>query len=173
MLKQTHSDDVHKIEGGRGYAGEGDALVTDRPGVLIGVRTADCVPILMVDAEHLAVAAVHAGWRGTSANIVRKAIARMSAEYGSRSCATARGHRTGDWRVLLRGRTRGDREGPRVGLPGSPRAARRTSISRKLTGCNCWLPAYLLRTSISELPVQNAVRPSYTPTAAMAPRRAE
>ncbi len=37
----------------------------------------------MVDAEHLAVAAVHAGWRGTSANIVRKAIARMSAEYGS------------------------------------------------------------------------------------------
>ena len=83
MLKQTHSDDVHKIEGGRGYAGEGDALVTDRPGVLIGVRTADCVPILMVDAEHLAVAAVHAGWRGTSANIVRKAIARMSAEYGS------------------------------------------------------------------------------------------
>ncbi len=83
MLKQVHSDRVERVDGGRGYLGEGDAMVTDRPGLLIGVRTADCVPILIADPEHHAVAAVHAGWRGTAEQIAAKAISRLTHEYGS------------------------------------------------------------------------------------------
>ena len=84
MLKQIHSDQIVRIEGGRGYLGEGDALVTDRPGVLIGIRTADCVPILIADPDNHAVAAVHAGWRGTLDRIATKAVERLAAEYGSK-----------------------------------------------------------------------------------------
>jgi hypothetical protein len=59
-----------------------DALVSDLPGILIGVKTADCVPVLIGDPEKSAFAAVHAGWRGTSKSIVRKAIEKMRF-YGS------------------------------------------------------------------------------------------
>jgi YfiH family protein len=81
-LKQIHSKMVLPAEG-PGLAGEGDALVTDRPGLLIGVKTADCVPILLADSRTRAVAAVHAGWRGTSASIAGAALASMSARYGT------------------------------------------------------------------------------------------
>ena len=60
-----------------------DALVTDVPGVAIGIRTADCIPVLLYDPVHRAVAAVHAGWRGTLARILRKVIFRMGQEYGT------------------------------------------------------------------------------------------
>jgi YfiH family protein len=60
-----------------------DALVTDQPGVMVAVRTADCVPILMYDPKRKVVAAVHAGWRGTVAGIVRKTIALMESRFGS------------------------------------------------------------------------------------------
>ena len=60
-----------------------DALVTNTPNVLLTVKTADCVPILIADPKTRAVAAVHAGWRGTSASIVKYAIARMECEYGA------------------------------------------------------------------------------------------
>ena len=60
-----------------------DALVTNIPGVAIGVRTADCIPVLLYDPVHRAVAAVHAGWRGTLARILRKVIFRMGQEYGT------------------------------------------------------------------------------------------
>jgi YfiH family protein len=83
MLKQIHSDSVVRIDGGRGYAGEGDALITDRPGVLVGIRTADCVPILLADPGKQVVAAVHAGWRGSAARIVEKTVAALAREYGS------------------------------------------------------------------------------------------
>jgi YfiH family protein len=63
---------------------DADALITNTPGVIIGVKTADCVPVLLADPVHRAVAAVHAGWRGTAASIVQAAIRRMSQEYGTR-----------------------------------------------------------------------------------------
>jgi YfiH family protein len=63
---------------------EGDGLITDVPGVLLGVGTADCVPVLVVDVEKRVVAAFHAGWRGTVARIVERGVAMMGAEYGSR-----------------------------------------------------------------------------------------
>jgi YfiH family protein len=64
-----------------GCLGEGDALVTRRPGLAVSVRTADCFPILLVDQEHRAIAAVHAGWRGTADEIVRRTIDTMRAQF--------------------------------------------------------------------------------------------
>jgi hypothetical protein len=63
---------------------EGDGLVTNLAGVMLGVGTADCVPVLVVDVEKRAVGAFHAGWRGTAAGIVGEGIEAMRREYGSR-----------------------------------------------------------------------------------------
>lgn len=81
-LKQIHSSTV-LLGQGAGCVGEGDALVTSVAGLPVSVRTADCFPILLADPETRAVAAVHAGWRGTAARIVQSAIARMKAEFGT------------------------------------------------------------------------------------------
>lgn len=62
-----------------------DALATNLARVFVGVKTADCVPILLADPHTGACAAVHAGWRGTSNSIVAVALARMSEEYGTRA----------------------------------------------------------------------------------------
>lgn len=61
-----------------------DALITDRRGVAIGVRTADCIPVLLYDPVNSVVAAVHSGWRGTLGRISQKTISRMQAEFGTR-----------------------------------------------------------------------------------------
>ena len=60
-----------------------DALMTDLCGVCIGVSTADCIPLLLYDEAHHAICAIHAGWRGTVARIVEKAIAEMKTAYGT------------------------------------------------------------------------------------------
>ncbi len=60
-----------------------DALISDLEGVLVGVKTADCVPVLIGDPETGSFAAVHAGWRGTADSIVRKAVDSMRMQYGS------------------------------------------------------------------------------------------
>jgi YfiH family protein len=62
---------------------EGDALVTNLIRQSIGVRTADCVPILLLDARSRAVAALHAGWRGTAAEIVHCTLAKLTEDYGT------------------------------------------------------------------------------------------
>jgi polyphenol oxidase len=61
-----------------------DAIVSDVRGLMVGVKTADCVPVLIGDPGSGAFAAVHAGWRGTSASIVAKAIGKMVDLYGGR-----------------------------------------------------------------------------------------
>jgi len=86
-LKQTHSDKIVVADDRKGCLEQGDALITSEPGNLIGVRTADCVPVLIADPEHRTVAVIHAGWRGTSAEIVAKAVAKLTSEFGSRPAA--------------------------------------------------------------------------------------
>ena len=63
---------------------KGDGLMTDQPGLLLGVQTADCIPVLVADRKRRAVAAFHAGWRGTVKRIVEAGIGRMRLEFGSR-----------------------------------------------------------------------------------------
>lgn len=58
-----------------------DAVMTNIPGICIGVSTADCIPVLLYDEEHHATAAIHAGWRGTQARIVHKAVQEMRMAY--------------------------------------------------------------------------------------------
>lgn len=82
-VKQIHSSDCVAAEGRRGVLGQGDALVEITPGSAVAIRTADCLPILLVDTRHRAVAAVHAGWRGTVAQIVSHAIAEMHQHFGT------------------------------------------------------------------------------------------
>jgi YfiH family protein len=76
--KQIHSDFILIADGESGCIGQGDALVRSAAGHLIGVRTADCVPILMADSTSSIVAAVHAGWRGSAADIAGKTVRRLS-----------------------------------------------------------------------------------------------
>jgi YfiH family protein len=83
-LKQIHSAVVVEAEGHPGDRfAEGDALITGEPGCIVGVRTADCVPILIADSRTRAVAAVHAGWRGCAAGILGVAVRRMADRFGS------------------------------------------------------------------------------------------
>ena len=82
-LRQTHSDTVLLAERA-GCIGEGDALITNRPGITLGIRTADCLPILMADPSNRAIAAIHAGWRGALLGIVPKTVMAMQEQFGSR-----------------------------------------------------------------------------------------
>ncbi len=63
---------------------EGDGLMTDVPGVLLGIQTADCVPVLIADTKRQVVAGFHAGWRGTAQAIVEQGVGMMATTYGSR-----------------------------------------------------------------------------------------
>ena len=83
-LRQIHSGVVANAQNLRDREREGDALVTDEVNRSIGVRTADCVPILLLDSGHRAVAAVHAGWRGGAAGIVAHAVQRLMEKFGAR-----------------------------------------------------------------------------------------
>jgi YfiH family protein len=82
-LKQIHSAVALVADRSEGCVGEGDALLTRQPGVTVSVRTADCLPVLLVDMHHQVVAAVHAGWRGTADGVVAETIRRMRVEYGT------------------------------------------------------------------------------------------
>jgi YfiH family protein len=83
-LKQVHSGTVRDMNdtSAANKALEGDAAVTRLRGVLIGVQTADCVPILVADAQARAVAAIHAGWRGTAARIAGSTVERLWSDSG-------------------------------------------------------------------------------------------
>jgi YfiH family protein len=82
-LQQIHSAACVPADGRRGMLGQGDALLEDAPGSVVAVKTADCIPILLVDERVRAVAAVHAGWRGTVAEIARKAVDAMRERFGT------------------------------------------------------------------------------------------
>ncbi len=80
-LHQVHGRAVIRAEAA-GHLGDGDALMTAKPGIWLEIRTADCVPLLIADPVRRVVAAVHAGWRGTEAAIAAEAVRAMGAEWG-------------------------------------------------------------------------------------------
>jgi YfiH family protein len=85
-VKQIHSN-LCLLAGGRaGVIGEGDSLLENTAGSVVGIKTADCVPILLFDVRQRAVAAVHAGWRGTAAEIAKRAIEAMRREFHTEPC---------------------------------------------------------------------------------------
>lgn len=63
--------------------GDGDGLVTDATGYGLGIQTADCFPIFLVDPKRRAIANLHAGWRGTHSRIVERGVEAMRSTYGS------------------------------------------------------------------------------------------
>lgn len=82
-LRQIHSDLVRVFSAPAEPALKGDAAVSNRAGLFLGIQTADCVPILLADPRRRVVAAVHAGWRGTLARIAEKTLGRMRLEFGT------------------------------------------------------------------------------------------
>lgn len=91
---QVHGDTIKTVASAsdvRNSEERADALVSDLQSVLVGVKTADCVPVLIGDTKTGAFAAVHAGWRGAVASIVAKTVKEMSRVFGSNasdlSCA--------------------------------------------------------------------------------------
>jgi len=84
-LRQIHSSLVRRVTADDiSTSLKGDGLMTDELGVLLGIQTADCIPVLVADRKKRAVAAFHAGWRGTLARIVENGVGRMRVEFGSK-----------------------------------------------------------------------------------------
>ena len=90
LVKQIHSDivwdaaDLEKDARINEPSRPGDALVSNRVGTVVGIKTADCVPILLADPETGSVACVHAGWRGTAQDIVSKTVRELAVRWGVR-----------------------------------------------------------------------------------------
>jgi YfiH family protein len=87
---QVHGDGIYAVQRQRSLGWKkpdetlrADALITRIPGVVLTILTADCVPILLADPVTGAVAAVHAGWKGSALEIVKKTVAELSERYGS------------------------------------------------------------------------------------------
>jgi len=87
LLRQIHSGLVHRTGTEQRPATatplRGDGWITKEPGTLLGIQTADCIPVLVVDVRQRIIAAFHAGWRGTLARIVERGVGRLRAEFGS------------------------------------------------------------------------------------------
>ncbi len=91
LLRQIHSGLVHRVEAEHlsslrddSIFAAGDGLLCTQAGPLLGILTADCLPVLVADTRQRIVAAFHAGWRGTVARVVERGVGRMRAEFGSR-----------------------------------------------------------------------------------------
>jgi len=81
-VRQIHSG-ICLVAEEEGLAGDGDALITQRPGLGVFVKTADCYPVLLADPVRGVAAAAHAGWRGTAAGIVGATLRRMKERFGT------------------------------------------------------------------------------------------
>jgi YfiH family protein len=86
-IRQIHSGLVvvaGAADASRERPQKADGMMTDEPGLLLGVQTADCIPVLVADRKRRVVAAFHAGWRGTVKRIVENGVGRMRLQFGSR-----------------------------------------------------------------------------------------
>jgi YfiH family protein len=84
-LRQIHSDLIHCVSEPPAHPLAGDGLLTDVPGFLLAIQTADCLPVILVDPKRRAVGIFHAGWRGTVKRIVEKGVGEMRRCFGSRA----------------------------------------------------------------------------------------
>lgn len=84
-LRQIHSDVIHRISIPPAAPQVGDGMVTDVPGIVLAILTADCLPVILVDPKKRAVGVFHAGWRGTVKRIVEKGVGVMRLQFGSRA----------------------------------------------------------------------------------------
>jgi YfiH family protein len=83
-LRQIHSDIIRCVDAVPTDPLTGDGLITATPGILLAIQTADCLPVIVVDAKRRAVGVFHAGWRGTVQRIVEKGVGEMHRCFGSR-----------------------------------------------------------------------------------------
>jgi YfiH family protein len=83
-LRQIHSDIIHFVDSPSESQPAGDGLITAVPGLLLGIQTADCLPIILVDPKQRAIGVFHAGWRGTVKRIIEKGVGEMHRHFGSR-----------------------------------------------------------------------------------------
>jgi YfiH family protein len=81
-LRQIHSDLIHRVDRVPEEQLVGDGLITDTPGLVIAVQTADCLPIILADTKRRAIGVFHAGWRGTVRRIVEKGVGEMRMHFG-------------------------------------------------------------------------------------------
>ena len=81
-LRQIHSSIVRVVGNGLEPGQRGDSLIASKPGVLVGVKIADCLPVLVVDPKLRVVAAIHAGWRGILKRVVEKTVGEMRRHFG-------------------------------------------------------------------------------------------
>ena len=86
FMHQVHGDTIRVVSEPGAYE-DTDAMITTQPGVGLTVRTADCVPVLLYAPSAGAIAAVHAGWRGTAAHITRKTGERLINDFGAEATA--------------------------------------------------------------------------------------
>ncbi len=83
-LRQIHSDIIRCVDSVPHEPLTGDGLITATPGLLLAIQTADCLPVILVDAKQHVVGVFHAGWRGTMKRIVEKGVGEMHRCFGSR-----------------------------------------------------------------------------------------
>jgi YfiH family protein len=83
-LRQIHSDIIHRVDSIPGEPLFGDGMITATPGLLLAIQTADCLPVILVDAKSHALGVFHAGWRGTVRRIVEKGVGEMHRCFGTR-----------------------------------------------------------------------------------------
>jgi len=81
FLNQVHSDVVHFIDEMPQWTLRGDAAVTRLPGLLLVIKTADCLPVFLVEEKKRLIAAVHCGWKGTSLHVLEKVVLGMKERY--------------------------------------------------------------------------------------------
>lgn len=80
-LRQVHSDVIHFVLDLPNTSLRGDAMITGLPGLFLIIKTADCLPVLLVDEKKRVIAAVHCGWRGTLLRLLEKVVSGMKARF--------------------------------------------------------------------------------------------
>jgi hypothetical protein len=83
QVRQIHSAITHRVDAVASHPSSGDGMITNITGILLAIKTADCVPVLIADVKQRVIAAFHAGWRGTVARVVEKGVGEMRRQFGS------------------------------------------------------------------------------------------